>query len=139
MTEIESDSQNPIAEYPCGQIVYRGLRSNKWIDPDTRQVTSAAFVRRPTDIDGLSVALTVEACIASLNKSYGTPSLHVGRIRDIGLDVKPDEDLGALNHGNIIGVPYRNEDPRHPDTMRAEYLAGQLAKQARLLPSHVKT
>ncbi|MBI3469570.1 MAG: hypothetical protein HY000_41745 [Planctomycetes bacterium] len=50
-------------------------------------------------------------------------SLHVGRLRDIGLDVVPDEP----QHANITNLPYPQDDP-----VTAERLAGLIARQARI-------
>ncbi len=48
---------------------------------------------------------------------------YVGRVRDLGLDVVPD----SPSHANIIGLPYREDEP---DT--AVRLALLLAKQSRI-------
>ncbi|MEH2362761.1 hypothetical protein [Nostoc sp.] len=50
--------------------------------------------------------------------------MHVGRIRDLGLDVIQD----SSDHANIIGLPDVNDDP-----VTAERLAGLLAKQSRII------
>jgi len=50
-------------------------------------------------------------------------SLHVGRVRNLGLDVIPDE----AHHANIVGLPHPAEKPAE-----AEHLALQLQRQARL-------
>jgi hypothetical protein len=60
-----------------------------------------------------------------LKRCYGVVSLHVGRVRDLGLDVVVDE----APHANITGLPRQTDD-----VLRAERLASQLAKQARLVP-----
>jgi len=51
--------------------------------------------------------------------------LHVGHVRDMQLDVAVD----APPHANISGLPYKEDD-----RTTAEYLASQLAKQARIVP-----
>jgi len=97
------------------------------MDSETREISAAAFMRRPTDIDGLSVnpasTCSVDFVRNRLRKCYGVVSLHVGRLRDIELDVVQD----GLEHANIIGVPYSEENSRE-----AERLAGMLARQSRL-------
>jgi hypothetical protein len=104
------------------------MARRKWIDPETQQVLPAAFIRRPEpkDEDGLSVDIESPiSCAASLRDCFGVASLHVGRIRGLGLDVEVD----SPPHANIVGVPREMEDVE-----RMEWLASQLAKQSRLVP-----
>lgn len=111
----------------CSDIVYRVLPRNGCIDRINSIVLPAAFLRRerPKDPDGVSVGCrcTPEEAQARLRKSYGVLSLHVGRLRDIGLDVVPDEP----QHANITNLPYPQDDP-----VTAERLAGLIARQARI-------
>ncbi len=109
----------------CEKIVFRALRKS-WVNPGTGFVAATAFMLResPKDDDGLSVGtISAEQSVTVLSTHAGCASLHVGKIRDIGLDVVPDEE----SHANITGIP-RN------DVARAEFLAGQLAKMARHIP-----
>jgi hypothetical protein len=112
---------------PCSAILYRGMRSKKWIDREKEVVLPAAFLRRPIDTDGLSTnlasACTIDDARSKLNPCHGVVSLHTGHIRDIGLDVEQD----SPDHANIIGVPLLDEDD-----VEAERLAGLLAKQSRI-------
>lgn len=104
----------------------------QWIDKRTKRVTSAAFIRRPRengrDAAGLSVGLanrcTLEEFRCGFDTCYGVATLHVGRIRDIELDVEQDEP----KHANITGLPYREDNE-----VEAERMAGLLARQARLV------
>lgn len=98
-----------------------------WIDPKSKRILPGAFILRPApkDDDGLSVDISSpQSCVSVLNKSYGVGSLHVGRIRSLGLDVIVDEDPHAL----IKGLPRDTED-----RAKAEWLASQLAKQTRFI------
>lgn len=116
---------NPLP-LPCSAIVYRAIRP-RWVDSETNQVLPAAFVRRPppNDDDGLSVDVSSpQSCATALSKCK-VASLHVGRVRDEGLDVVVDQ----LPHANITGVPRQDEDET-----AANRLSVELAKQARLLP-----
>jgi hypothetical protein len=99
-----------------------------WIDQAAHRVLPAAFIRRPPPADGSGLSVDIESpssCHESLNKCHGVVSLHVGRVRELRLDIAPDEPP----HANIVGVP-RQEDDRE----EAEHLASQLAKQARIVP-----
>jgi hypothetical protein len=115
---------------PCQTIVFRALRSKSWIDEANHRATADAFRRRSRenggDDDGLSVNLrSIEACRAALKKCQGVVSLHVGRVRDIGLEVRSDPE--DADHALIVGLPYPEDDP---DTL--ETLAEALAEQSRL-------
>jgi hypothetical protein len=112
---------------PCNTIVYRAMRNRSWINRGEGVVSPAAFVRRSSDTDGLSVNLatvcTIEDVRKKLTTCHGVISLHTGRIRDITLDIQQD----SYDHANIVGVPYQHENP-----VEAERLAGLLAKQSRI-------
>lgn len=128
----------------CEAIVWRLLRKKAWIDQDTlgadaRAILPDAYLRRQgVDTDGLSVGIkgvcTLEEFKASLNKVHGVVSLHVGRVRDLPLDVLPDDPQMAEEqgfrydpcHANIVHLPYVEDDPKE-----AERLAGLLARQSR--------
>jgi hypothetical protein len=111
----------------CDHIVFRALLKRGWIDVVTNTVLPGAFFRRPSpkDPDGLSVdTYSPQNCVAGFSTTFGVASLHVGRVRDLGLDVVPDEET----HANVIGLPYAADD-----AAKAEFLASQLAKQARIV------
>ena len=113
---------------PCSHIVYRALlRRPGCIDPATNTLLPGAFLLRPppADADGLSVDIDSPAtCVSGFKKTYGVASLHVGRVRNLGLDVKPDEGT----HACIVGLPNSQDDPAN-----AERLAVELAKIARYI------
>jgi hypothetical protein len=111
----------------CEQIVFRALTRRGWVDPMSKRILPAAFFRRPSpkDDDGLSVdTKSAESSISQFNTCFGAASLHVGRIRNLNLDVLPD----SADHANIVGVPRQAED-----AAQAEWFASQLAKQARFV------
>jgi len=128
----------------CEAIVWRLLRKKAWIDKDTidadiKVILPDAYLRRKeVDMDGLSVGIkgvcTLEDFKASLNKVHGVVSLHVGRVRNLGLDVLPDdpqlieEQGGEYDpcHATIVNAPCIEDDPKE-----AERLAGLLARQSR--------
>lgn len=109
----------------CADIVFRALIRATHIDRISRQVLAAAFLLRPNE-QGLSVSFdcTPADCAAEFNRCYGVATLHVGRVRALGLDIIPDEP----NHANITGLPYQDDNPAE-----AERLARQLQAQARLV------
>ena len=127
-------SQEEIVALPCETIVHRAALRQNCIDSDTSEITSATFIRRPgVDADGLSVDLafyrSAGTFAATFKRCRAVVSLHIGRIRTLGLDVKPDEppDPDNLSHASIVGVPYREDDPEE-----AERLASALARQSRI-------
>ena|SRR5687768_9352064 len=87
-------------ELPCSAIVFRALTRKSWIDKSTQRVLPAAFMRRPSpqDEDGLSVNIeSAASSTAPFRESFGAVSLHVGRLRDLGLHVVID----AAPHANL--------------------------------------
>jgi hypothetical protein len=112
----------------CSAIVYRAMSRKGWIDRETDRILPAAFIRRPSPKDetGLSVnILSPRSCHETLNRCHGVASLHVGRVRDLRLDIVVD----ASPHADITGLP-RHED----DRTETEHLASLLARQARVVP-----
>ncbi len=130
MTQEKTSPPQEFPEFACGIIVYRALLRKRWIDKKTQKLQSAAFMRRPKstgkDLTGISVNPKATCSIQSILKKFncfGVVTLHVGSVRDIGLDVEPDSPI----HANITGLPDLEDDP-----VEAERLAGLLAKQARI-------
>ncbi len=126
-TEGTTTPSSPVS-LRCSAIVYRLLTKQDWIDPDSDQAQPAAFYRR-YDEDGLSLlitdACTLDEAINSMKKVKGVATLHVGRIRDLGLEVRPDPT--DYKHAEIFGVPLKTEDQE-----RADYLADMLSGQSRI-------
>jgi hypothetical protein len=129
MTEQSASNAAQFEPLPCSAIVYRALFKKGWINEDTGGVKADAFFLRERDLpSGLSVNIAAtcspQQCAANFDGCSAVASLHVGRVRDLGLDVVPD----SKTHANIKGLPYR-EDNR----AEAERFAGLLAKQSRLI------
>src|SRR5438270_334632 len=125
-----SDRGSPVASFPCSELVYRAIRK-QWIDKQTSDLKFEAFLRRPKelggDADGLSVSPASTCSIEEARrviKSVALASLHVGRTRNLGLDVQPDRE--NPKHAFLTGLPHPEDDPRE-----AERLAGELGRMAR--------
>lgn len=127
MNEKSASSKAEFEPLPCNSIVYRALLRKRWIDQDTGKLKADAYFLRDSE-QGLSVNIaetySPEQCAKQFKNCFGVASLHVGRVRELGLDVVPD----SLTHANIIGLP-RSKD----DLAEAERLAGLLAKQSRIV------
>jgi len=106
--------------FDCSEIVFRVLMNSKQM----KELSEAFFLRADEVNSGLSVSwnTTPEEARSQFSKCYGAVSLHVGRVRNLSLDVVPDEP----NHANITGLPHKETDPKE-----AERLANLLAQQAR--------
>ena len=116
------------------EFVYRGMRSKKWIGDDGTTVLAEAYLRRPTDTDGLSVGTTPQAVKGLLLRVKGIAILRVNDIRTItNMDTRIHLDV-VLNsdsptHGNInTGIPYLSDNP-----ILAEFFAGELSRISKLL------
>ena len=112
---------------PCNSIVYRALIRKKWIDEDSGNIKADAFFLREGE-SGLSVNIAAtfspQESAARFKKCSAIASLHVGRVRQLGLDVIQD----SRTHANLTGLPYQDDN-----LAEAERLAGLLAKQSRLI------
>ncbi|MBD0263955.1 MAG: hypothetical protein ICV78_14865 [Tolypothrix sp. Co-bin9] len=126
----KSASGKPKSEpLPCNAIVYRVLLKKRWINEDTQRVDAGAYFLREKEKDtGLSVNIAAscspQQCTEKFDKCFGVASLHVGRIRELGLDVVADKP----DHAYIKGLPYKEDN-----LAEAERLAGLLAKQSRIV------
>jgi hypothetical protein len=118
----------PLPPYECAQIFYRAARSSDWIKRDGG-VRKQAFNRSPPPHDrhGVSGSPFREHCEDGLPPhacGKGVVTIKVGYVRDLGLDVVPD----TPTHGNIVGIPDRDDDRASHD-----FLAGRLADKAKSL------
>lgn len=99
MRERESDVGRRIhSPLACSDLVYRLARRRSDLDPDTGEFSPEVFKRQPYDEDGLSVVIADVVSVEEARtnpryakRCYGVATLHVGRIRDKGLDVVPDD------------------------------------------------
>jgi hypothetical protein len=114
----------------CQDIVLRAVLRRRNIDRENSRLLAAAFLLRTrqdgTKEKGLSVSYDCSPaeCAAGFDKCHGVASLHVGRVRNLGLDVIPDK----VDHANIVGLPHPEDDPAE-----AERFASKLRRQARLV------
>jgi hypothetical protein len=119
----------------------------EWFDPDdNRRVKSEAFMRRrpknkadgsidAMDQDGLSLFdsfhMNVGACVEdqSTRSGHGLASLHVGKLRELGLTVVRDpEDYRKVL---ITNIPFEN-----PNDKDQEALLDAVADSARIALRH---
>jgi hypothetical protein len=99
------------------------LRKSELTDPRT-----AFFIRTHERTTGLSVNfdLTPDECRAQacFEKTYGVRSLLVQSVRELNLEILPDD----AHHANVTGIPHVDDDP-----VQAEFLAGQLLRISELV------
>ncbi len=104
------------ASLECSTIVFRTLKPS-WLQEG--EINSIAFFLREYDEGfetGLSVANNVDNALKVFAKPKAVVSLHVGRIRDVGLEVIPDTepdpeiDTDKITHAEITGVPPPDTD-----------------------------
>ncbi len=126
----EPNSTSDYPQLPCDTIVLRAMLRRNLVDLKNQSVAPNAFIRRdaPADPDGLSVGVFCQVAeyLKGFRETFGAATLHVGHIRDEGVDVIQD----GPTHACIEGVPYPADDPE-----RARQLANALARKARLLPT----
>jgi hypothetical protein len=121
-------------------IIYRAIRRKTWFDPDDpSKVKSEAFMRRRPketpmgvdvmDADGLSVfdasQIGLQECVEQNKRCFGVASLHVGTMRDMGLNVI--WDASDSRKVLIVNLPLEN-----PNDAIQEALADRVAASARV-------
>jgi hypothetical protein len=121
--------------------MYRQIRKKDWYDPDDEsKVMAEAFMRRrpfvrkdgtenPGDDDGLSLydsfRVQRQECIEDSNSCYGLATLHVGTLRNLGLNVIRDpKDVRKLL---VPNMPLTN-----PGNADEEALLESVARSARI-------
>ena len=110
--------------------VARAVLDERWIRGGVRP---GAFLRRDRDEDGVTVtnpqACTSEQLCNTFARCFGVLHIEVGKVRNLGLDVQATDPASHVcDHASITGLPYKSQDPG-----LAEFLAGQLARLARLV------
>ena len=115
------------SELTCSQVVYRAAIRKSYITPGG-DIHHTLFLRRPPpdDIDGLSVGhnCTPAESAQNFSRCKRVCSLHVGSVRDMGLDIVPD----SPTHANIVGLPLESDDDK-----KAMDFATELAAHARII------
>ncbi len=127
MTDNREEISSKFAPLPCNSLVYRALKK-KWVNEDTGEILADAFfLRKDIGETGVSVNIasvcSPQDCAARFKRKF-VASLHVGNVRNLGLDIIQD----MPNHANITGLQYREDD-----LADAERLASLLAKQSRII------
>lgn len=120
---------NLLASFPdeleCDTLVIRGIFGNCI---ENNEITSLAFKRRFLHyLRGYEEGLSVAPSVAILREKVDADkfvTLHVGKVRDLGLQVEQTD----AEHGRITGMPTDQEDPK-----TAEDLATELLMQAKEL------
>jgi hypothetical protein len=128
----DSIGKETIAEFApllCDTIVYRALIKQKWINKDLKEILADAFVLRKDRSEvGISVNIasvcSPQDCASRFKRCEAVASLHVGRVRAVGLDIIQNKP----NHAHIVGLPYIEDDEAE-----WEKLSDLLAKQSRLI------
>ena len=126
MTENNQDTESEFPPLPCSKIVYRALNKKSWINGDTGQILPSAFeLRKHRQEIGISVnTISPQDCVSKFNRCRFVASLHVGTVRDLGLDIIQDKH----NHADIIGLPYQEDN-----VAESERLRGLLANKSRII------
>jgi|ERR1019366_1170284 hypothetical protein len=112
----------PLRALVNADILLRALlRRAELDDPLT-----AFFIRNNERDTGLSVNfdMTPDECRAQFRTSHGVRRLLVQSVRELELEVIPDD----AHHANVKGIPHKDDDPN-----RAEFLAGQLLRMSELV------
>lgn len=109
------------ATLECDTLVFRCI-FNKWISG--KEISSEAFILRDRPGKGIEKGLSVgnnpQNAKRNLTKVNKIVTLHVGKVRDIKLDVVPT----TKTHANIVELPA-------PTDLEAERFATALLKQCR--------
>jgi hypothetical protein len=113
--------------YPCNTILFRAVPYDNLLRKDGTHKDAVFFRRNTTDPNGLSITTTISACKAQFDLPiFGVRSLHVGRLRNHGLEVFPS----SATHANIRYVPTRSEDE-----IAARDMAAALIAMSRSVPN----
>jgi hypothetical protein len=104
----------------ASDTLHRVLLSAKQAD----DLHEAFLLRKDEKGSGLSVNFDCTADEARMqdcfSKTYGVASLIVRIVKELDLDVVPDEP----RHANIVGIPYKEDDEA-----KAEWFASQLSSR----------
>jgi hypothetical protein len=120
------------APFECSDIVFRAVPYDKGMLRKDGSHRDAVFFRRERqDPNGLSVTTTILACKAQFDDPiFGVRSIHVGTLRDYGLELVRTSDAHAnIRHANGDNIPTRTDnDPK------ARQIAADLIERSRPVP-----
>lgn len=104
--------ENPQAvRLPSCQILFRALPYPDLIRRSDGKHKHQTFMLRPNE-DGLSLFTSIEACKGEFDSPiFGVRSLHIGQLREYGLDVFLDSPAhGNIKYANGNNIPSKNQD-----------------------------
>ncbi len=113
--------EQPRGALPCETILIRSLIYPNLISKEDGSHKERAFIRRKdSDPQGMSVTTTIQEAKDALPRGiFGARSVHIGRLRDNGLDVIMD----TPTHGNIRYLDGRLTPRDEDDRLAAQDLA----------------
>jgi hypothetical protein len=126
---MDENPQAPPAEFQCSDILFRALPVYYLVREDGTHHPKV-FIRRENHPAGLSLFTTIRGCKENpdfQNPIFGVRSVHVGRLRDNGLEVFPTSDT----HANIRYRDGTNLPLRREDEIRAKNMADLLMELSR--------
>lgn len=116
------------APFSCDTILFRAIPYDSLVRKSGEHKEGVFFRRQLNDPNGLSVATTIRACKELFNQPiFGVRSLHVGRLRDYGLEL-----FDLLNqHANIRNPDGTNIPTKAENEIAARNIAADLMEISR--------
>ena len=120
--------ENPHVPVACSTILFRAIPYDNLVRKNGEHREGVFIRRSASDPHGLSVATTIQACKDLFARpNFGVRSLHVGRLRDYGLEIFPT----APEHGNIRHSDGTNIPTRLENEIDAKNIASDLMEMSR--------
>jgi hypothetical protein len=120
---MDENPHVPQPTYACDEILFRALPYPELIRKNGEHKINVFYRREVSDPHGLSVATSIRACKAQFdNPIAGVRSIHIGRLRDYGLELFDRTN----NHANIRYADGSNIPARTADEPTARNIAEDL-------------
>lgn len=105
------ENLNPLRQYNDNDVIYRAVPRAEWLDENAHP-TNDNYLRRECDKDGLSVAATIEECLARFKRPvHGMMELRVGDIRALGLKVRENRLGHSIIEDGEQRIPFSVDNP----------------------------
>jgi len=117
---MDANPHPPAEDYPCDKILFRAIPYDTLLRKNGTPKDGVFLLRATSDPNGLSVTTTIRACREQFDRPiFGILSLHVGRLRDYGVEAFPSTET----HVNIRPIPTRDENEPLARQIAADLMA----------------
>jgi hypothetical protein len=122
---MDENPHVPQPTYPCDKILFRAVPYDSLVRKSDGKHKDGVFIRREaSDPNGLSVTTSIRACKEQFERPiFGVRTLHVGRLRDYGLELFDRTDAHAnIRYPDGDNIPTKDENEPEARNIAADLM-----------------